>query len=188
MALWRKPTGQIREEAKCPAEWRGAWWATEPNEIWDYLYVATEIMSQAFLWPVTFAPNMNNMDCGTVEGLANWMWTISNIQWILDGTALLFQKSVVQELWLAFGPGFLTLLGLAQVGVQVVNWFRLGSKGWAGSAAGLLTSPPNVGKILIAPVVQPDGIPIPALIEVGLDIYANLYGGYCYILNAVIAA
>jgi hypothetical protein len=188
VALWRTPTGQLREEAKCPAEWRGAWWATKPNEIWDYLYVATETMSQAFLWPVTFAPNMNNMDCGTVEGLANWMWTISNIQWILDGTALLFQKSVIQELWLAFGPGFLTLLGLAQVGVQVVNWFRLGSKGWAGSAAGLLTSLPNVGKILIAPVVQPDGIPIPALIEVGLDIYANLYGGYCYILNAVIAA
>jgi len=36
-------------------------------------------------------------------------------------------------------------------------------------------------------VMQPDGIPIPALIEVGLDIYANAYGGYFYILNAVIA-
>jgi hypothetical protein len=187
VALWRTPTGQLREELNGPVQWRGAWWAGEPNEIWDYLYVATETMSQLFLWPVTFAPNMNNMDCGTVEGLANWMWTVSNIQWILDGIAVLFQKSVVQQLWLAFGPGFLTLLGCVQVGIQVVNWFRLGTKGWAGSVAGLLTSLPNAGKILMAPVMQPDGIPIPALIEVGLDIYANAYGGYFYILNAVIA-
>jgi len=188
VGLWRTPKGTIRPELNGPVQWRGAWWAGKPNEIWDRLYVATETMSQLFLWPVTFAPNMDNMDCGTVEGLANWMWTISNIQWILDGIAVLFQGSVVQGLWLVFGPGFLTILGCVQVGMQVVNWFRLGTKGWAGSVAGLLTSLPNAGKILMAPVMQPEGIPIPALIEVGLDVYANAYGGYFYILNAAITS
>jgi hypothetical protein len=189
IALWTIPgSTQTLKDPRCPAGWRGQWWVEKPGMIWEALYVATEAMSSVFSWIVTFAPNSDNLDCGTVEGMANWMWIIGNLQWVLDFTALVFEETVVQALWQGTGPGFITLWGCVQLALQIVIWFRLGSKGWPGSAGGLLTSLPNAGKFLMSPYMQKafDNVPIPALIEAMIDGAGNLYGGLLYVLNAAI--
>jgi hypothetical protein len=189
IALWTVPgSTEPLEDPRCPAGWRGQWWVEKPGMIWEALYVATEVMSSVFSWVVTFAPNSDNLDCGTVEGMANWMWIIGNLQWILDFTALVFEGTVVQALWQGTGPGFITLWGCVQLAMQIVIWFRLGTKGWPGSAGGLLTSLPNAGKFLMSPYLQKafDNVPIPALIEAMIDGAGNLYGGLLYVLNAAI--
>lgn len=190
LVLWTLPSGGEPEHAQCPAEWRDKWWSGKLSAIWEWAYVITETLAQVSACVLTFAPSGANLDCSTVVGQANWLWVIGNLQWIPDLIAVRFAETVVQALWRNAGPLCLTFFGVVQIVLQIVAWFRLGAKGWAGSAAGLLTSLPNAGKILMSPQAQlfVDDIPIPGMVEAGIDVCANFYGGILYLLNAAITS
>ncbi len=189
VALWVSRSGEEFHEPQCPPEWRGEFWTQPLSLIWEDLYVFTEAMAAVFSGAVTFAPNWNNWDCGTAEGMANWIWGVGHLQWVIDLVALWTKGSVIQELWLLAGPAILSVWGWIQIILQVISWFRLGAKGWPGTVGGLLTSLPNAGKYLMSPQAQEavDGVPLPGLIEAAIDIDGNLIGGIFYLVNAAIS-
>ena len=188
VALWMSPTGQEMEAPRCPQEWRGEFWTAKPYVIWEDLYVFTEAMAALFSGAVTLAPNWNNWDCSTGEGMANWVWGVGHFQWVLDLVALCTKGSVIQELWVGAGPAVLSLWGMVQIGLQIWSWFKLGAKGWPGTVGGILTALPNLGKYLMSPQAQAafDDVPLPALIEAAIDVGGNLIGGIFYLINAAI--
>jgi hypothetical protein len=186
IAMWFSAEGKEMKVPRCPVKYRETFWTGKPGEIWERMYVLTEIMAAAFSGVVTFAPNRDNWDCGTAEGMANWLWGIGHLQWVLDGISL-YKGTVIQELWFGGGPAILSIWGAIQVILQIVGWFRLGAKGWPGTLGGILTSLPNLGKYLMSPQVQAadDGLPLPALVEAAIDMAGNYIGGVFYVLNAV---
>lgn len=171
---------------RCPAGWDKEWWVIEPAAIWERLFVLTEFLTSAF----SVVPLIQNwtLDCDSIDGQATWLWIIGNIQWILDFASLVAslvdKDTIIEGMWKGAGPLLIMVLGVVQVAWQIYIWCQLGSKGWAGSLAGVLTAVPNVCKPLMSPQAtwSADGVPVCALAEAALDIAFNFIGGIFYVL------
>ncbi len=191
LAMWTQVSGYNKVALpRCPADWQSESWAQElsPTSWFTRAFIISECMTSMFSGMVTLAPNWLNLDCSQVEGMANWMWLTGNLQWVLDALSYWLWGTPVQALWEGGGPALISIYGAVQIILGIVAWCRLGSKGWMGSLAGLLTSVPNLCKYLMSPQAQwaADGIPICALIEAALDVDCNLVGGIFYILAGAI--
>jgi hypothetical protein len=191
-ALWGPILNVYPETPRCPASWTSAPWLTGAEGVWEFFewaFVLTEFLSSAFSLAVV-VPDWS-FDCSETAGLASWLWVTGNIQWILDTAALLSpNKGIVQTAWKGAGSLLITVLGLIQIGWQIIIWYKLGAKGWLGSAAAILTAVPNAAKFLVLPSLQQAfaEIPFPALAEACIDVVCNAAGGTFYVLAATIGS